>query len=127
MIIKANVLWTIIKVTVYVHNVPKSFIKLHPQRFPRVGASDLTCQTLIPASVRGVIFLPKRRDQLGLVREPYGLFERGGARGDAEVHSLRGGDVPALPVGRPLPQVHLALPAVLEAVCLSLGLSLQSR
>lgn len=50
MIIKANVLWTIIKVTVYVHNVTKSFFKLHPQRFSRFGASDLTCQTLIPAS-----------------------------------------------------------------------------
>lgn len=79
-----------------------------------------------PASARCVIFLPHRRDQLGPVREPHGLPERRGARGDAEVHLLRGGDVPPLPVGRPLPPVRLALPADVEEVRLRLGLSLQS-
>lgn len=69
----------------------------------------------------------KRRHLLGVVREPYGLHERGGARGDQEVHLLRGGDVQAVPNHRPLPQVFLALPAFLETVCGSLGLPLQSR
>ena len=73
------------------------------------------------------IFLPKRRYLLGAVRDAYGLHGRGGAQGNPGVHQLRGGDVPAFPDHRPLPQVRLALPALLEAVRGSLGPSLSSR
>lgn len=68
-----------------------------------------------------------RRDLLGGVRDAHGLHGRGRAAGNAEVHLLRGGDVPSLSRPLPLPQVRLALHTFLEAVCGSVGSSLQSR